>query len=286
MKVPVIIRVLLLVTCCMAIGMQIPPISSDESKHMSSLKNLRNCVGYRTSRDDLILVKIRSGDRVSSQHLNLRVFDSDNNILRSSDDISNDLSFIFTNLNNPVQIQEDKSYHILDRFRPRKEQDPKVSELMNPYDGNSFVYICFDNLYYDKSWSFRKQNHDVDLQVQIRNATTLGEINYSEFAKYFSNLKPQVGSEAEGQKAAFTQQNFEDAMKELNFQLDEISENLRSSSEILNTLKSNQASLRDANELIFSSYTKTSIVVFGSICAFGGAQMIYFMCFCKKRRIL
>lgn len=274
-----LLHFLLLLACCHAIGMQISPISSDDTKLQSSTKKLHNCLGYLTLKDDLVLVKVNAGERLQLQQLNLRVFDADGNVLRGADSIAGQLSFIFTNLNNPVQIEQ---LLFLDRFKPRKQSPPL--DLASP--GSTFVYICFDNLFYDKLWSFNKQPHNVDLQVQLRNASTLGEIDYRDFAKYFSRLKPQKQLDHEKEEPEFTRQHFEIATNQLGFQLQEISESLRSLAEILNILKQNQALLRGVNELIFTTHTLTSISIIGAICAFGAAQIVYFMCFCKSKRLI
>lgn len=285
-----------IITEICAIGITVPAISSANPKLLSSPENLLNCVGYRTSRDDLIFVSLRSGDRQPSQKLNLKVIDSDNNILRAANDISNEISFIFTNLNNPLQIQEDNLFNFLNKFNPRRENsrnekvgDNKFGHLFEPSDGNSFIHICFDNIFYDRSWSFKRQTRDVDLRVQVKNATTLLQTNFNELAKYFRRISLAEDRKLEGAlsiKTDFTEQDFEEATNMLAVQLDKISEQLKSSEDILNSLKEHESQLRDVNEAIFAKYTKTSVAILASICLFGFLQIAYFKFYLKRKRII
>lgn len=85
----------------LGLGLIIEPTLAGDFKKYSSINNVQNCVSYQTVKDDLILVRIKSGDKFVSQSLNLNIFDLDNNKIRVRDDISKELNFMFTNLNNP-----------------------------------------------------------------------------------------------------------------------------------------------------------------------------------------
>ncbi|PVH23658.1 hypothetical protein CXQ85_003949 [Candidozyma haemuli] len=295
-KWAILYGILILSARILAIGITIPAVSSANPKLLTSSENLLNCVGYRTSRDDIIFVSLKTGDRQPSQKLNLKVLDSDNNVLRAANDISDEISFLFTNLNNPIQIKEDTSFNFLDRFSPRRERDSKETpvdekygDLLDPYSGSSFIYICFDNLYYDRSWSFKPQTRDIDLRVQIKNATTLSQTNYNEFAKYFRRITLAEDRGAESSQDVrldFTQKDFEEATNMLTVQLEKIREQLRSSEDILNTLKDHESRLRDVNEAIFAKYTTTSVAILASICVFGLLQVTYFKFYLKRKRII
>lgn len=292
----ILYSIFLIVATTNAIGITVPAISSANPKLLSSSENLLNCVGYRTSKDDLVFVSLETGDRQPSQKLNLKVIDDHNNILRAADDIAYGISFIFTNLNNPIQIEEDNLFNFLNKFSPRKEstgidkaRDGKFGHLLDPSIGNSFIHICFDNIFYDRSWSFKKQTRDVDLRVQVKNATTLLQVDFNEFAKYFRRISLAEDKDlslSPGTRTEFTQEHFEEATNLLAVQLDKISEQLKNSEDILNSLKDHESRLRDVNEAIFAKYTKTSIAILVSICLFGFLQIAYFKFYLKHKRII
>lgn len=273
------------VSYCAAIGMRIPPTLTGDTKHYSSLKNLGNCLGYLTSKDDIILVTIASGDKLPSQQLNLHVFDSESNILRSSEDVSQEVTLIFTNLNNPVQL-EDTTHNILDRLNPNRPRDA-YKELMDPHHGKSYIYICFDNIYHDKSWSFKKQSRDIDMRVQIRNMTTFKDTNYNNYAKHFNKVKSdQTADENNEFKLDFNEEDFETAITQLTSLLKEVSDDLKSSQDTFNTLMEHEYKLRDANEAIYSGYTRISLIMIACICIFGLLQIVYFQCYFKRHKII
>ncbi|GBL51967.1 hypothetical protein CJI97_004734 [Candidozyma auris] len=290
----VVFSILVFSTVTSSIGITVPAISSANVKSLSSSRNLLNCVGYRASKDDLIFVHLKTGERQTSQKLNLRVLDCDNNVLRAANDIVGDLSFIFTNLNSPLQIADDHHFNFLDRFNPRRDRarkdktEVKYGELLDSFAESSLVYICFDNVFYDRSWSFKQQTRDIDLRVQIKNASTVSNVNYNEFAKYFSriSLAEDRGTSSAITKLEFTEEDFEEATSMLTAQLDKVSEQLKSSERILNTLKEHESHLRDVNEAIFAKYTTTSIAVLLSIVIFGLLQITFFKVYLKRKRIL
>ena len=85
-----------------------------DQKRCSSPRNLANCVSYITSKDDIITVNIKAGETIASQELNLNVFDSKKNILRSLTDLAHDQVVMFTNLNYQTSSKEKKWKRLLD----------------------------------------------------------------------------------------------------------------------------------------------------------------------------
>lgn len=262
--------------------MTIPPVVTGDSKKYSSLNNLMNCISYQTFKDDIILVTVNSGDRIASQQLNLNVFDSENSVLRSMADLADEQNFMFTNLNNPIQFDDRKPGN---KKKPRDD----YNDLMNLHSGKSYIYICFDNIYFDKSWSFQKHSRDLLLQVSIRNMTSLKETNYNKLAKYFNQLKdpsdPDINENNEFQ-LNFNEEDFEKAMDQLQNQLNEVSEELRSTEAIFKLLMDNESKLRDVNEAIYEDYTRTAIVLIACIGVFGLFQIIYYKCYFTRRKLI
>lgn len=260
--------------------MTIPPVVTGDRKKYSSLNNLMNCIGYWTFKDDIILVTVKSGDRIASQQLNLNVFDSDNNKLRSIEDLADDKTFMFTNLNNPVQLSEHST--------PKRDKN-EYEEFTDTRSGKSYIYICFDNIYFDKSWSFQKRSRDLMLQVSIRNMTLLQQTNYNKFAKYFNQVKDPKDSDVNANnefQLDFSEQDFEKAMDQLQVLLNEVSEELRSTEGVVKLLMDNEFKLRDLNEEIFEEYTRTSLILFACICISGLCQIIYYKCYFTKRKLI
>ncbi|OBA23913.1 hypothetical protein METBIDRAFT_76834 [Metschnikowia bicuspidata var. bicuspidata NRRL YB-4993] len=266
-----------------AIGLTIPPVVYSEQKHYSSLTNLLNCISYTTSKDDIIMVSVESGHKVPSQQLNLRVFDSEDNTLRSMQDISGEQSVIFTNLNNPIQIPQTEAKNLLG-LKYRRQTKNIADELY--VSGMSQVHICFDNVYFDKSWSFRKSPRDVHLDVSIRNITTLKQTNYNNYAKYFirpSNTDTNDDPVGDYSNYDFTENDFNNAVRNLQTLLNEVSEELKSSEGTLRNLQTLESELRNVNESIFESFTRTTLLIITTICVFGVAQLTYIRFLLKKR---
>lgn len=262
--------------------MTIPPVVTGDQRKYSSLSNLMNCISYRTFKDDIILVTVSSGDRIASQQLNLKVFDSENNVLRFMEDMVDEQSFMFTNLNNPKQILSSK------HANPNKARD-NYNDLMNVHSGKSYIYVCFDNIYFDKSWSFQKHSRDLLLQVSIRNMTSLLQTNYNKYAKHFNQMKDPVDvnvNENNEFNLDFSELDFEKVMDLLQTQLNEVSEELKSTEGIIKLLMDNESKLRDVNEAIYEDYTRTSIVLIACICIFGLCQIIYYKCYFTRRKLL
>lgn len=256
-------------------------VTGDQKKY-SSLNNLMNCISYRTFKDDIILVTVNSGDRIASQQLNLKVFDSENNVLRFMEDMVEEQTFMFTNLNNPKQILNIKDVN------PKKARD-NYDDLMNVHSGKSYIYVCFDNIYFDKSWSFQKHSRDVQLQVAIRNMTSLLQTNYNKYAKHFNQMKDPADTNVDENnefKLDFSELDFEKVMDLLQTQLNEVSEELKSTEGIINLLMDNESKLRDVNESIYEDYTRTSIALISCICIFGLCQIIYYKCYFTRRKLI
>lgn len=282
-NLPSLLFALLLLPLCHAIGLSIPPIRIDDRKSYSSLKNLANCVGYTTSKDDIVVVLLKSGQKQQSQMLDLHVFDSESNILRSLHDTSGEQMFMFTNLNNPVQFEDEKSLP-----SKRESEQNSINNLL-PARGESYLYICFNNIYTDKSWSFHKQHRDVSFQVSIRNITTLKETNYNKLAKHFNkilNMK-QINVNSNNEfRSDFKESDFEDAMNSLHAEMGHVRDELDAAQSKINTLVDHQKLLRNANEDIFESYTKSWALLIICMCAFSACQLIYYKCYLTKRKII
>lgn len=289
------------------LGLIVTPHLVGDNKKYSSINNLLNCVSYPTVKDDIIILTVDSGEKLPSQVLNMNIFDSENNKIRYKGDISEEMNLIFTNLNNPLQINRNYAdspdkRNILNKIHlGRNKEQERVDELMNSDTGKSLIYICFDNLYLDKSWSFQPQDRDVEIFVDIKNMTTIKQTNYNLYAQYFKKFKynsdqgvdaknNEKKSKKEGTdktlKKDFTQNDFENNIKLLESELSDIVENLKNSELILTNLMEQESKLRDANERIFSEYTKVSIIMIVIISIFGMAQLVYFRCYLKKRKYL
>lgn len=289
------------------LGLIVTPHLVGDNKKYSSINNLLNCVSYPTVKDDIIILTVDSGEKLPSQVLNMNIFDSENNKIRYKGDISEEMNLIFTNLNNPLQINRNYAdspdkRNILNKIHlGRNKEQERVDELMNSDTGKSLIYICFDNLYLDKSWSFQPQDRDVEIFVDIKNMTTIKQTNYNLYAQYFKKFKynsdqgvdaknNEKKSKNEGTdktlKKDFTQNDFENNIKLLESELSDVVENLKNSELILTNLMEQESKLRDANERIFSEYTKVSIIMIVAISIFGMAQLVYFRCYLKKRKYL
>lgn len=286
-----------LYNCVDAIGMTIPPVIVGDQKKYSSLNYLYNCMSYSTVKDDIIMVHINSGNVIASQNLHLHIFDSESNKLRYKKSISQNLDLIFTNLNNPTQFDDSngllKRTNILNKFHfgsnsgsddknhpgLRSSNDESAQELLNSDKGKSLIYICFDNLYSDKSWSFKPKPRDVEISVEIKNMTSMKQTNYETYAKYFQR-------KVEDSKTTFDEKDFDKKIKLIDAQLKEATENLKSLEVILSDLLIQEHKLRDVNESIFSRYTMVSILFLIAIFLFGLVQLIYFKCYLKKTKVL
>lgn len=266
------------------VGMSIPPILIGEQKKYSSLDHLYNCISYPTVKDDIILVHVDSGDKIPSQSLNLNIFDSDSNTLRLKNDLSQSLDLMFTNLNNPSKINDDltKKSNILNRLHLGYHNLPESdisTDLFNSNKGRSFIHICFDNIYGDKSWNFIPSSRDIEITVEIKNMTTIKQTNYNNYAKYFKN-KQEKG------KIILNENDFDSKVTSVEQELNDVVENLKNSANILSNLMDQEFKLRDVNESIFDRYTKNSIILITCIGILGICQVLYFKCLMKKTKVL
>lgn len=272
---------------CHAIGWSVPPIQIGDRKSYSSVRNLANCVGYSTSKDDIVVVVVKSGQKQQSQRLDLHVIDSESNVLRSLHDTSGEQMFMFTNLNNPVQLDDANS--LPTNLKRGASQPASYDQLMSSYEGKSYLYICFDNIYTDKSWSFRKQHRDVSFQISIRNITTLKETNYNKLAKHFNKILnvDEVGADANNEYTAeFKESDFVNAMNSLHAEMTHVLSELDAAQNNIHALVDHQKLLRDANESIFESYTKAWCLLIFCMCAFSACQLFYYKCYFAKRKII
>lgn len=279
------------------LGVTVPPTLISNRNKFSSLDNLQNCVSYQTVKDDIILVRIRAGDRILSQLLNLNIFDLENNKIRFKKNIAHDLRIMFTNLNSAYSV--DDGHAIESPLRKREDvskkedakRDEKGQQLLDSNTGKLLIYICFDNVYTDRSWSFRPRDHEVELQVEIKNLESLQQINYNNYAHYFNKVYRLQEDEKVDEvpidgHTDFTEDKLEENLKYLQTELNNIISSLEGSESILRTLMENEFKLRDTNEEIYVNYSKSAIVLFLTTGFFGIAQVIYLTCYLKKHRIV
>lgn len=289
-------------TLASSIGLTVPPASVGDKKKHSSLKNLLNCISYQTVKDDIVLLRVDSGDKVASQTLNLHIFDSEDNLIRLKRDISHELQLVFTNRNSPTQIEDtrkrstmmerlhlaspndevSKRLNIFDALHlgySKKLSQPETdlaNEFINSHSGKSHIHVCFDNIFLDKSWSFEPRSRDLTLDVNIKNMTTIKKTNYRNLAKYFLAQK----------NSEFNENMFDKLISALEGSLNEVSESLKNSEIVLETLMEQEFKLRDINEQIYSNYSTISIVMLCLIVAFGSLQMVYFRFYFKKKKLV
>lgn len=260
------------------------------------------------------MVRIKSGDRLPSQRLNLNIFDLDNNKIRFKKDISHEMNLIFTNLNNPtgvnselesLQMKRSNIFNRLSGLMSHEEgggaassnsegSDSKDAQAhLNSNQGKSLIYICFDNVYTDRSWSFRPQPKDVELYTEVKNMNTIKDTNYNNYAHYFNKFKDSSSKSEELEEKnkqmanqEFTQTDFENEIEALQTELNEVIEKLKLSENILKELMEQEYKLRDANEAIYSGYSTISIIML--VCTFvaGLLQMAYQTYYLKKQKII
>lgn len=292
-------------TLIQGLGLSIPPVQKSDAKHYSSLDHLYNCISYPTVKDDIILVTVDAGDKLPSQTLNLHIFDSDANDLRIKKGLSQSFELLFTNLNSPNQFDVNnnlvKKSKILNKLnlglnthKSNQANNQRTQEVLNSHKGKSLIYICFDNLYNDKSWSFKPQFHDVQVSVDIKNITTIKQTNYKNYAKYFqmhqkSKLKEDnspTRDEIINHLQNFNEDDFDNKIQFIESELNIIIENLKNSEIMLSNLMEQEFKLRDINESIYSRYTLLSAILVSAICLFGLFQIVYFKCYLKKTKVL
>lgn len=265
----------------LAIGLSIPPVLIGDKKRYSSPLNLANCVSYLTSKDDIITVTIKAGDKLNSQLLNLNVFDSQKNTLRFLEDLEHNQMVMFTNLDYQLSGQDHHWKRLLDFHREKKPQEG--IDLLPSVPDKTYVHICFDNIYLDKSWSFQKQPRELIINVDIKSLTALKKTNYKKYAKYFSHFLESDDIETDFD---FSEENFESAVKKIENLLNEVSEELDASLKIVQNLKVHERRLRDLNEEIFENYIKTSTLLLFTIGSLGLIQLFYYKFYFKRRKLI
>lgn len=257
-----------------ALGVSVPAIRVDDTAKLSSKLHLDRCVSYYVAPHQYVSVSIDAGDRHSSQALNVIVVDQENNLLRSQLNVAKQVSFIFTNLNSDhiADPSASRLLYISKRFKipgwahsakdKAKEQDHE-KEKANKKDAKSSaplqnedhrVYICFDNIYTDKSWAFKPQEWELDLEVVIKTREQLATRDYTAYADSFKQFRHNDGHE-------FTKSDFDSSMASLRSQLDSVSQSLASSDQALILLKQYESSLRDTNESIYYLYTRFNVAI-------------------------
>lgn len=271
----------------MALGIVVPPVRLGEAKAFSSSDNLNRCIAYHASPQEFVTVSVKVGQRLPSQSLNLLVLDENNNILRSQPDLSDQISFMFTNLA-PVDLpgSSDSSLRrVAERIGlVRRNMDshhhqtrPKNRVILpeEHFADAARIYICFDNIYNDKSWSFLPRDWDVDLKVSFKYSDQLNVPDYNAYAQRF-----------EASKAArrFSKTDFDQSMDLLGNDLDSIAGLLDISAGILEKLMTQEYGLRDANEQIFHEFTLYTIIVMVAVAAFSFIKLIY-VCMTLKKRL-
>lgn len=268
-----------------AIGLSILPVLVGDKKRYSSPLHLLNCVSYLTSKDDIITVTIKTGDRLTSQVLNLNVFDSQKNTLRSLEDLSGDQMIMFTNLDYEMSASDKKKRRLLEFHgkNPKEEEE----NIYPPIPEMTYVHICYDNIYSDKSWSFQKQTRDLTMTVDIRSLASLKKTNYKMYAKYFgqhtetAKMRDDLDFEFD-----FTEESFESVVKKLEHLLNEVNDQLKDSHKIVENLKYSERRLRDLNEEIFENYIKSTTFLLFTIGTLGIIQIIYFKFYFKRRKLI
>ncbi|CCE80036.1 Piso0_003133 [Millerozyma farinosa CBS 7064] len=281
----------IIITQVSCLGLIIPPIRAGDTSKYSSVKNLYNCVSYMTLKDDIVIARLVTGERVPSQKLNVRIFDGEENQIRFKEDIYHEYSFIFTNLHNPRSVQHDSRGQSKRRNFLQKlpymapatgKQKERAEEIMNSHLSKSFIHICFDNTYSDKSWSFHPQERQVELYVDIKNKTTFSQTNYNQYARFFNKHTETDRKDRSG----FTANDFENSINVLKTELNEVTSNLENSESILKTLMEHEYKLRDTNESIFTDYTMNSVIILSVTFIFGIIQLTYLKYYLKKRKVI
>lgn len=332
----VILSLLWFVQAIYCLGITVPPIKVGDSKALSLLSNTINCISYISSKDDIILITLKLGDKIHSQLLNVIVIDEFDNKLRQLTDISHDVNIIFSNLNSQYKKDGDRISirNVFGNFdsknvREINENDELLQRSAFSFDqvmpkrevpasqDTSRFYVCFDNVYTDKSWSFHPKPREVELFVDIKNMTTIKQYNYRAMGKYFNRLKFEhfnkdenvdeqnensekdniqksngnVKTSKNGKKLiplthSFSERDWLQEINFLNTELNSIVESLHESERILQDLTDQESILRDTNEEIYSNYTRIVGFLYVVICSLGLIQLIYYKWLLRKQKVL
>lgn len=259
-----------------ALGISVSPIRAGDHTKLSSKLQLDNCVAYDTTRNDVITVHVQAYDKVAGQQLNLHIFDSDDNQLRLVRDISGEVNVVFTNLHSDVALS--KRGNIIDKLSHLRHADSDHAEdVLHSNEGKSRIHVCFDNIYADKSWSFVPQPREIEMLFTARDFAGLKKTNFKLFTKYFLSLATSAADDV----SAIRDLDFEDLLVSLELQLQAVIAGLDSSEHTLQALISQETKLRNANEEIFSTYTKVSIAFLILIAVFGLVPIVYMRFYLK-----
>lgn len=272
--------IILLLPLSHGLGITVQPIRAGDSSKYTSKENLLNCITYHTVMNDFIMIRIKVGEHIQSQLLNLKVFDDEDNELRSQPGLDKEVSFMFTNLNKGK---------VNNRVNYEGEPEPEgVQDLKRDYVDLSpreklrttLLHVCLDNLYYDKSWTFRPKPRDVEVHVSIKTPNTIKETNYDDFIQYFKKLQIEQDKH---EVFHVTESDVDEQIEFLKAELNSVIDTLASSEQILKELMEQEWLLRDVNEEIYVKYTTRAVGVLICIGVFGVAQLIYFRFVFGKR---
>lgn len=260
--------------------MIIDPVLRGDKTKMSSLNNLKHCLSYHTNNNELIMVSVNTGEKLPSQTLNMKIFDSENNLLRMSSDIEEDVLLILKNLNDPLQPLSTRSNNIIDKLSHlgTSKNPSKLNELLNNDKGKNKIFVCFDNLYNDKSWSFKPVARDINLQVNLRDISSMRSSDYNLYSKYFNKF---INEDHKARK--ISEEEFNQEIQVIQNELDNVIENLQNSELLLENALEQESILRDINEEIFTDYTMWAISVLVVILTFGLFRMGYMWYYLLKK---
>lgn len=263
--------------------MTIEPVLEGDLTHYSTLNNLKNCLAYHTNNNDLVMVKTVVDEPLASQVLDLKIFDSEDNLLRYSHDITGESTVIFKNLNNePIYDGNNiKRSNIIDKLPFGKSDEEKMKQLMDKTTGKNLVYVCFDNIYSDKSWSFVPGNREVELYVDLRDVSKMTTTDYNIYSKYFHRF--QSNENLDHKLKSMDEENFEKEISVIENELNDVVENLKNLAIILNNIVDQESKLRDVNEQIFAGYSIMTSVILIVIFVGGIFQIVYITKYLTRR---
>lgn len=266
--------------------MIIDPILEGKKDKYSAVANLKNCIGYATNNNDLIMIRVDSGERLPSQTLNLKVIDLEDNLLRFTNDLEGESTMILKNLNNDPTTNElnNKRANIIDKISlglKKPIDQEKAQKLLNNDQGKNMIYVCFDNIINDKSWSFEPLPREVILDVHLRDISKMTETNYNMYSRYFRKFQE---NDNDAQKLKdMNEEQFDQEITVVENELNNVIESLENSELIMKSLIDQESKLRDTNERIYSLYTIFAVVILVTIGIFGLFQTFYFKRYLKTK---
>lgn len=254
------------------LGLEIPPVKQGDRSHYLSIKNLANCVGYELEPDEIVVLLVRLGEGLASQDLAIKVFDDKDNLLQYQRLLEGDKTFIFS------QVQGAWTQQALSLAIQLKRGKLLGTNTDDDDQPLLMMYVCFDNIYTDKLWSFTPQPHEVEILVDIKTRETIQKTNYNSYAQYFDALRRS--------QDAVSEQAFEDQINIVQAELVSVINTLDNLGKILEDLINNERELRNTNEQILEDYTDRHIVLYSVIGFVGVAQMLYLYRYFKKTNIV